>query len=350
MRAIVLIVVMLIVIGSAVVAVLVTVAVSSLVQGHRIRREPSLVEARLALVAALSGDDSKAMAMFTDLDRFSRRSIITMMLDLAPSVTGTSRLVLVGLGERIGLLEEARRGVHGRRWPIRLYSARVLTAFGVESESMGTLFSDKAPEVRAQAAAWCAVTPSARGIAGLIAELDDADGQCRFAAQDALIRIGLPAFEALSAALDTADDHVTARILTVAAAVGDERSFARAESMVSDPSPNIRALAASVLASTGNPRAGSTLVALLEDDSDDVVLAAIAGLARLCYWPAAASVERVLSHPSWELRHQAVLALRALGAPGLILLRSEATGRGPAAEMAAQALHLQSLSTKEKAA
>jgi hypothetical protein len=349
MRAIVLIVVI-IVIGSSIAAVLITVAISSLVQGHRIRREPSLAEARLALVTALSGEDSKAMAMFTDLDRFTRRSVIAMMLDLAPSVRGTSRSVLVALGERIGVLEQARRGVHGHRWPVRLYSARVLTAFGVESESMGTLFTDRAPEVRAQAAAWCAATPSAQGIASLITELGDADGQCRFAAQDALIRIGLPAFEALTAALDTADDQVTTRILVVAAAVGDERSFARAEAMVSDPSPNIRALAASVLASTGNPHAGPALVALLEDDSDDVVLAATAGLARLSYWPAAASVERVLSHPSWDLRQQAILALRALGSPGLILLRSEATGTGPAAEMAAQALHLQSLSTKEIAA
>jgi HEAT repeat protein len=215
---------------------------------------------------------------------------------------------------------------------------------------MCTLFSDRAPEVRAQAAAWCAATPSAQGIACLITELDDGDGQCRFAAQDALIRIGLPAFEALTGALDAADDHVTGRILVIAAAVGDERSFVRAEAMVSDPSPTIRALAASVLASTGNPHAGSLLVTLLDDDSDDVVLAAIAGLARLSYWPAAASVERVLSHPSWELRQRAVLALSALGAPGLILLRSEATGRGPAAEMAAQALRLQTLSTKEKAA
>ena len=69
-----------------------------------------------------------------------------------------------------------------------------------------------------------------------------------------------------------------------------------------------------MLASTGNPECRlRLLVALLDDDSDDVVLAAAAGLARLCYWPAAASVERVLSHPSWELRRQAVVTLLRLG-------------------------------------
>jgi hypothetical protein len=350
MSAVTLIVIMLIVIGSAILAVLATVAVSSLVQAHRLRREPSVEPARLALVAALSGDESRAMALFTGIDRFSRRSIIATMLELAPSVRGTSRLVLVSLGEQVGVLEQARRGVHGRRWSLRLYSARVLTAFGVESESMFALFSDKAPEVRTQAAAWCAATPSSQGIDCLITQLGDKDGQCRFASQDALIRIGLPVFGALMAALDTASEQVVVRILIVAAAIGDERSFGRAEALASDPSPKVRALAAAVLASTGSPEAGSMLVALLDDASDDVVLAAAAGLARLSYWPAAASVERVLSHTSWELRRQAVVTLRALGAPGLILLRAEASGRGPAAEMATQALQLQTLSTQEKAA
>ncbi|MGD0312570.1 MAG: HEAT repeat domain-containing protein [Acidimicrobiales bacterium] len=350
MIAATLIVIMLVVIGSAILAVLTTVAVSSLVQAHRIRREPSVEPARLALVAALSGDDSRAMELFPGLDRFSRRSIIATMLDLAPSVKGTSRLVLVSLGEQIGVLEQARRGVHGRRWSVRLYSARVLTAFGVESESLLALFSDRAPEVRTQAATWCAATPSSQGIACLVAQLADRDGQCRFAAQDALIRIGLPVFEALMGALDSASAEVAVRILIVAAAVGDERSFGRVEALVSDPSSEVRALSAAVLASTGSPEAGSLLVTLLDDDSDEVVLAAAAGLARLCYWPAAASVERVLSHTSWELRRQAIVTLSALGAPGLILLRAQASDRGPAADMASQALQQQTLSAKEKAA
>ena len=44
------------------------------------------------------------------------------------------------------------------------------------------------------------------------------------------------------------------------------------------------------------------------------------------------------------------MTLLALGAPGTILLRADAPGVGPAAEMALQSLQLQSLSNQEEAA
>ena len=70
------------------------------------------------------------------------------------------------------------------------------------------LLGDRSPEVRAQAAAWCVAVQNQVGIDHLIRLLGDVDGQCRFAAQDALIRIGLPATEALLRALGTADNDV----------------------------------------------------------------------------------------------------------------------------------------------
>jgi hypothetical protein len=50
------------------------------------------------------------------------------------------------------------------------------------------------------------------------------------------------------------------------------------------------------------------------------------------------------------LRKQAGMTLLALGAPGTILLRANAPGGGPAAEMALQALQLQFLSAEATAA
>ena len=206
MSAIELVVIMLVAIGSAITAVLITVWVSSLIQAHRVRIEPTLGEARQAIVAALSGEPRESDAALANLSRFSERYIVGVMLDLAPSVSGTSRSVLVSLGEQIGVIDRARRGVRSRRWSTRLYSARVLTAFGVESAAMYGLLVDRSPEVRAQAAAWCVAVPNPAGTDHLVRLLGDADGQCRFAAQDALIRIGLPGSEALVAALDGADD------------------------------------------------------------------------------------------------------------------------------------------------
>jgi hypothetical protein len=350
MTALTLVVIMLVAISAAIAAVLLTVAVSSYVQSHRVRREPSLVDARQAIIDILSGRDPNAGVALTGLGRFSGRYVVNVILDLAPSFNGTSRALLVPLGEQIGMLPRARRGLSSHRWPTRLYSARVLTAFGVESDELWTLFADRSPEVRAQAAAWCAAAPSFQAVTHLIGLLNDTDGQCRFAAQDALIRIGRPASDALIGALDRSEGEVTRRLLKVAAATGDERFYRQASSLTTDPSPDTRARAAAVLARIGNPSAGPTLIRLLDDPSDGVVLAATAGLGKLAFWPGAADVEVLLGDPSWNLRKQASLTLLAFGAPGAILLRVNAPGVGPAADMALQALQLKSLVSEVNAA
>ncbi len=345
-----LVTILLVAIGSAIAAVLATVWVSSLVQAHRDRIEPTLGETRQAVITELSGGPPRTDDALANLGRFSQRYVTGVMLDLAPSVSGSSRTALVSLGDRIGIVDRARKGIRSRRWSTRLYSARVLTAFGVDCPTMYGLLIDRSPEVRAQTAAWCVAVQNPVGTEHLIRLLGDVDGQCRFAAQDALIRIGLPASEALISALADADEDVKARILEIAAATGDDRYSGKALELLAHPSHTIRALAAAALASTGSRSAGPVLVALLDDRSDDVVLAAAAGLGKLAFWAGAAAVELLLSHPSWEIRRQAGMTLLTFGAPGTILLRVDAAGMGPAAEMALQSLQLQSLSTQEAAA
>jgi HEAT repeat protein len=339
----------LIVIGTAIAAVLITVTVTSLVESHRIRIEPTLGDSRRTVVTALSGGDSEFDTARASLSRLSERQVVAVLLDLAPSVSGDSRAILVALGERSGVLQRARSGVKWHRWFTRLYSARLLTAFGVESQELCRLLSDRSPEVRTQAAAWTVVAPNPESIDRLIGLLGDPDGLCRFAAQDALIRIGLPASEALIGALDTDDQEVIGRVLEIAAAMGDARFYRHATALTSDPSPTTRALAVAVLARTAHPNAGPALVALLDDQSEDVVLAAATGIATLEFWPGAANIEPLLGHPWWELRKQAGLTLLALGAPGAILLRTTAPGDGLAAEMAVQALQLRSISIGDAA-
>jgi hypothetical protein len=350
MTAVDLVVIVLIAIGAAIIAVLTTIGVSALTQAHRARLEPLIRVARQAVVAALSGEESKEDDALACLRRLPTRYMVNVMLDLAPSVSGASRSVLVSLGDKTGILPRARDGLSRRRWCTRLYSARVLSVFGVQSEKLNTLFNDRSSEVRAQAAAWSVVEPNAATIELLVYLLNDADGLCRFAAQDALIRIGLPASEALIRALKCADGNLTERILEVAAFTADDRFYEQASVRTSDGTPEIRSLAAAVLARTGNPSAGPTLVSLLSDSCDEVVLAAAAGLQALSYWPCAAAVESLLSHLSWEVRKQAGLTLLALGAPGSILLRANMGGDGPAAEMAIQVLQLQALGIQDEAA
>ncbi|MGA3148535.1 MAG: HEAT repeat domain-containing protein [Acidimicrobiales bacterium] len=351
MTALDLLIAMLIAITSAIVVVLATVGISSLIRAHRIRIEPSLSKARSAIMISLSGG-STATDELSDLGWFSRRYIIGLTLDVAPSVTGTSRSILVSLGEAIGVVQKARRNVNSRRWGSRLYAARVLTAFGVESDALCRLLVDRSPEVRAQAAAWTVVAPDPMAIDLLVGLLADSDGLCRFAARDALIRIGLRASEPLISALDAADVDVdvTNQILEIAAAMGDGRFLPAAVVRTGAPAPRTRALAARVLARTGDRSAGPSLVGLLQDGSDEVVVAAAAGISKLSYWPGAAAIEPLLNSPSWALRRQAGLSLLGLGAPGTVLLWANAPGEGDKAEMAIQALHLRSISHRSEAA
>ena len=345
-----LVVIVLIVIGSAVGAVLITIWISSLIRAHMIRIEPRLAEARDAVVAAMSGDPVRTAGALSHLSRFSKRYITGVLLDLAPSVSGFSRSILVALGYQIGVIDKAVAGIDSPRWSIRLHSARVLTAFGIDLTDRYALLGDRSPDVRAQAANWCVAVQNQVGIDHLIRLLGDADGQCRFAAQDALIRIGLPATEALLRALDIAEHDVEARILEIAAARRDDRYADRAQEILADSFDPNRALAVRVLASTGIPSAGPILTDLLRDSSEDVVLAAIDGLGKMSYWSGAAAVEALLHHPSWAVRRQAAMTLLALGAPGTVLLRADAPGQGPAAEMARHALQIQALSSQEEAA
>jgi hypothetical protein len=349
MSALTLVVIMLVGVVTAIVAVLTTVAVSSYTQVRRLRQEPSFGDVRATVIAAVSGDDVHAGVALGRLNQLSERYVVRVMLDLAPSVSGASRAALVSLADQIGLLGRAQRGVRSRRWSTRLYSARVLTALGVESEDLYRLLIDRAPEVRAQAAVWCVMTPTQVAIERLIGLLDDPDGQVRFTAQDSLVRIGLPASDALVSALASVEGPEAARLLRVAVALGDERLYPRAVELTRDPSSETRVLAVSVLARTGDPGAGPTLVSMLDDPSDDVVLAAAAGLGKLAYWPAAAEVEDLLDRPSWALRNQAGSTLLELGAPGAILLRASAAGTGPGAQMCIRSLQLKSLSSELEA-
>jgi HEAT repeat protein len=284
------------------------------------------------------------------LDSLSAREIGSIVLALAPSVNGESRSILASIAERSGLLGKARDGVHSRRWSTRLSSARLLTAVGSGSDDALVLLRDPVPAVRAQAAAWVAARPSPPAIESVIALLRDSDGLCRFAAQDVLLRIGLPAVEALLGVLDNAEGDLAERSLAVAAALGDERFAAAAMTHTSSESPRLRAAAAAVLAGIGDPAAGPTLGMMLADPEAEVRRAAAAGIAEMAFWPAAAKVEALLDDPIWEVRKQAAVALLALGAPGLLLLRSTAAGESPSAHMAGQALELHSLALRTDAA
>jgi HEAT repeats len=337
-------------IGVAIAGVLGTILANGLIQARRTRYEPLVTEAHGAVVAALVGGDAEEAAALEALKALPEGLTVKLILDLAPSVSGSSQSVLVGLGEGLGLVKSAKRGLRSFRWPTRLYSARVLTAFRIEDDRMVGMLSDRSPEVRAQAAAWCVVNATPAAIDVLISRLDDPDGLCRFAVQDSLVRIGLAAIDPMVHQLQSASGEVVHRLLEIAAASGDARFFASAVVLTQDENPETRARAASVLARIGDPAAGPTLEAMLSDPSDRVVVAALSALASISYWSSAPAVAHLLAHRTWEVRNQAGLTLLALGAPGEIFLLTTAAGEGLAAEMASRILQLRSFETEMETA
>jgi HEAT repeat protein len=85
------------------------------------------------------------------------------------------------------------------------------------------------------------------------------------------------------------------------------------------------------------------LLDLLTDPVPEVRAAAAHALGKLGHWPAASHLAPLLRDHAWIVRRDAGLALRALGAPGLLYLRRSLTDIDHfAADMARQVLDLPS--------
>jgi HEAT repeat protein len=108
-----------------------------------------------------------------------------------------------------------------------------------------------------------------------------------------------------------------------------------------------RARAAALTGAIGGRAAVETLVRLLHDPAAEVRASAAHALGKLEHWPAAASLAALLRDPAWDVRRAAALALRAMGAPGLLLLRRSTSDEDRfARDIARQALELPGLPRK----
>jgi HEAT repeat protein len=85
------------------------------------------------------------------------------------------------------------------------------------------------------------------------------------------------------------------------------------------------------------------LLDLLTDPVPEVRATAAHALGKLGHWPAVSHLAPLLRDRAWIVRREAGLALRALGAPGLLYLRRYLTDADHfAADMAQQVLDLPS--------
>ncbi|MGH2840196.1 MAG: HEAT repeat domain-containing protein [Solirubrobacteraceae bacterium] len=91
--------------------------------------------------------------------------------------------------------------------------------------------------------------------------------------------------------------------------------------LLADDSARVRSLAATLSAAVGGRSAVAAVEGLLGDPVPEVRAAAIEGLGNLGHWPSGPAIALALRDPAWVVRRQSAIALRRMGAPGLVLLR-----------------------------
>ncbi len=294
------------------------------------------------------GDETTAVQAIGQL-RLRRRA--DLLAEVAASVGGSQRNWISGLARGTGLTLWAERDCYSRRWWKRLRGVRLLTVLGGGGAAVPPLLVDGNAEVRAAAVTWVSEGPHPQLAERLLDSLADPTPLVRRAAKDALLRLGRPALAPLARALEASPSGGLDDALQVAAGLAEPSQLDPALGLVSHPSPRTRALATALVASVGGERAGNALMTVLTDAEIEVRAAAIEGLGRLGHWPAAVNIAAALRDPAWDVRRQAGLALRALGASGELLLRRALVDEDRfARDMARQVLDLPERSPRRESA
>jgi hypothetical protein len=307
--------------------------------------EPAVERARARLLQDLAdgriGPDTEAAVRSLSLNHQ-----MGLLVRVGRQISGRQRSLLAGLARTTGLYRRAEADCASRRWSRRLRGADVLTLLGGGEPAMTPLLRDRTVYVRAQAAEWAVAHPSPTVLDGLLDLLDDADLGTRFAAADAVLRMGKPVVAPIAERLvrtpSSGDRQLhTRRLLEVAAGIRDPSFTAPALRLSRAEDPGVRVRAVELLGLVGGEYAVTRAGEMLDDPTAGVRAAAVRALGNLGYWPAAPDVGELLGDSSWEVRREAGLALRAMGSPGqLVLRRATRDGDRFAADMARLTLSL----------
>lgn len=309
---------------------------------HQRRHERLISDARQRLARLLTRSAVDPQDVL-ELKRLPRQIQVAVFLELSQNVTGAGKERLRFLAGEISLLTRARKFVQSRHWGRRLRGARLLARMDVSDPVVERLLRDPHPAVRAQAAEWGAAQPSLPVVNEMLGMLADPATMARFAVQDALLRMGAIVIDPLARFLGSHSGEPAEYGLKVAEALAGPRFLPAGIRFSTSNDPALRAHAAHLLGAIGDVSAASKLVQMLSDPDSDVRAAAARGLGRMRYWQAASSLAKSLCDSTWRVRRESALALRAVGAPGVLLLRRALKGSDKfAADMAQLILDLPS--------
>lgn len=277
-------------------------------------------EARALLSAAIVNDEAGGGSV-ARLGELPRAVLLRVLTEVARSLTGAQKERIAEIAAIVGLSDRALDSAVSSTWWHRLHAARFFSVVGGGDAVASQLLADPHPLVRAEAVEWAAAEPKQERTQALLSLLSSTDEPYHFAVMDAIVRIGSAAIPGLVRWLETPIGDAAVPGLRVAAHLPDTRFLGAALRLGSDTSPRAREAATVLLGGLGGDDAIAALLRATSDDSVAVRAVAVRGLGRLRHCPAAAALRDRLRDPSWAVRREAALALRALGAPGELVLR-----------------------------
>lgn len=314
------------------------------------RWERKIHEARAALIRAMETGPASDEDLGV-VHKLPRRLQITLFIGLAEHFSGTQLNALTTIARQFRIVQHGEKLCRSRRWPRRIRGIRLLTALGEGDDLMPSLFHDPSAIVRSEVVHWAADHPAAVIIEEVLRALTDADGFCRFAAHNALHRMGAAAVEPLERYLASQTGAALEHALAVAASLGHEAFGDLAGKLAVHRSPAVRRAALDTLARSGALHSVPLIVNCLNDPAQTVRQAALRALGHLHCWEAAPAMGRLLGDPVWTVRQEAGMALRSLGAPGILVLRRGlAHSDRFAADMARHVLGLPSMKARTNTA
>lgn len=274
------------------------------------------------------------------LSALSARQRVTAIATLVGSLSGEVAAAVTGPTDLAGLRRYGDAWTRSPWWWRRLRGVRTLVQLDEPPQAYRSMLTDRRPEVRAEVAGWAARDLDPDTISRLVGMLATDVKGCRFAAEDALRRLGAAAVPALTHYLSGPAERAAVALAIVSAA-GTPALLPVATRWSRAADPANRAASAALLAAVGTDQAGRVLVELLEDPDPRVRAAAAAGLGEVALWAAAPQLTQHLRDPVWSVRRSAAVALRGLGPVGRLCLRRALDDPDPrAVEIARHVLDL----------
>jgi FOG: HEAT repeat len=178
--------------------------------------------------------------------------------------------------------------------------------------------------------------PTSTAVATLIHMLDDESAEARFAAKDALMRLGAWATPAIAMRLADTDERHAVVLLEIACAAPSHEYTAAAAVLRGDASGSVRRLVARLFRGMGGEFATTQLTEMLKDADAAVREAAVEALGFLNHWSSSPLVAARLEDGSSRVRLAAALALDRFGAPGELFLRRAVIRGSEVAQAAAR--------------